>query len=1100
MSSERATLLLKHSERLHAAMERFGTTAHNETELRLGVEPVIRDALRELYALDLDRIRSERTNAAGRLDTAYGGVVVEYEFKMGRARRRHGAEQAISYLTAERQRLGEEKMFSACVTDGIEWGFLLSDEAFTEQRSMFSALPADDVDRFVWYENTVAACQRFLELVGSHPKTPVSGESLSDVFGSGSPDARRCLTLLLEALTAREAHDRADTLYGEWRRALEVAYGTLDNDDQGRYGINEAYDLTIAASLGETLFTLHTFFALVARLVALEILAISVGDQSSRPSTWSALDDSALMRVLRRFERGELPLDLHVANVLHGDVFSWYVERAETNVSLLNAVRSLCTKIDGFAFPRLAFGAGHALDLFRDLYQRLTTRELRGALGEFLTPRWLAEATIEAAMEHGANIETGRILDPTCGTGTFLSPLVARRLRNLRKKGSVPSPSELQEVLDTVVGIDINPVAVVAARMNVLISLGDLAEVGELQIPIWLADSILLPEPPANQVTFTDRYPELIEASYVELATSLEQPFVLPVECLEQPRLARVAAVIRCALDERQSGAAFAAHLETELGPDATEPLATGDQWQNALRVLGVLYGQLLQLVTDGRNGVWTEIIENRFAPLFLEPFDVVLGNPPWLTFTKLPEAWRRKATPIWRNYGLYEAPRISGGDEPASLHTSDLAVLVTGVALDRYLVDGGVLAFVVPKALINGDPGNRAFRKYRLSSGNHPSATRAVDVEFKMLSIDDYSDVHPFSPDASNSPIVFVIRRGSSTTFPVPGRRWQRQVAGATLPSAGWEKVKRGFLKADSVRWEPISTFPPSPLAWWFDSETSFRGEPSRYKYGKGFDTRGANGILFLTLRGRAQGSGTIRVSNDPELGRSAELRRAGPHVANVEAALVVPAIRGRDVSAYKVSPSAWLLLPHSTSARSKPLSESELRAFPGARQFLNNFRPALRARRPYMNFVPTDSLWWQVQGVDHMDSGYFVCISEIASGLAAAVAAPFFSEELGRTVLPIVDHKCTFLNTEDEAEAYYLAGMLNSEAITTLADRFANFIAISPATLRNLPITKFDLANSLHVAISKASRAAHAGVESGPAEVNVVVAKLMAANRSRT
>ena len=145
-------------------------------------------------------------------------------------------------------------------------------------------------------------------------------------------------------------------------------------------------------------------------------------------------------------------------------------------------------------------------------------------------------------------------------------------------------------------------------------------------------------------------------------------------------------------------------------------------------------------------------------------------------------------------------------------------------------------------------------------------------------------------------------------------------------------------------------------------------------------------------------------------------------------------------------------------------------------------------------MNFAPTDSLWWQVQGVDHMDSGYFVCVSEIASGLAAAVAAPFFSEELGRTVLPIVDHKCTFLNTEDEAEAYYLAGMLNSEVITTLAERFANFIAISPATLRNLPITMFDRTNPLHVAISKASKAAHSGVEPAVGELNKAVMKLLA------
>ena len=59
-------------------------------------------------------------------------------------------------------------------------------------------------------------------------------------------------------------------------------------------------------------------------------------------------------------------------------------------------------------------------DVLRDLYQQLLPGRLRGALGEFLTPPWLAEACLRRLEETGAPLASGRVLDPTCGTGTFL--------------------------------------------------------------------------------------------------------------------------------------------------------------------------------------------------------------------------------------------------------------------------------------------------------------------------------------------------------------------------------------------------------------------------------------------------------------------------------------------------------------------------------------------------------------------------------------------------------------------------------------------------------------------------------------------------------
>ena len=62
-------------------------------------------------------------------------------------------------------------------------------------------------------------------------------------------------------------------------------------------------------------------------------------------------------------------------------------------------------------------------DLLKQLYQDLVDPETRHELGEFYTPDWLAELTLEEI-----GYQPGQsLMDPSCGAGTFLF-LAIRRL------------------------------------------------------------------------------------------------------------------------------------------------------------------------------------------------------------------------------------------------------------------------------------------------------------------------------------------------------------------------------------------------------------------------------------------------------------------------------------------------------------------------------------------------------------------------------------------------------------------------------------------------------------------------------------------------
>ncbi|MGA2059759.1 MAG: N-6 DNA methylase [Thermoguttaceae bacterium] len=137
-------------------------------------------------------------------------------------------------------------------------------------------------------------------------------------------------------------------------------------------------------------------------------------------------------------------------------------------------------------------------DLLKALYQELFPRALRHRLGEYYTPDWLARHVLDqVGYSDGL---TQRLLDPACGSGTFLLTAIGRirAARLSSQSGNLPnsSKSELcKYILSHVAGVDLNPLAVMTARANYLIAIRDLLPPAEaieaLEIPVYLGDSIL---------------------------------------------------------------------------------------------------------------------------------------------------------------------------------------------------------------------------------------------------------------------------------------------------------------------------------------------------------------------------------------------------------------------------------------------------------------------------------------------------------------------------------------------------------------------------------------------------------------------------------
>jgi len=112
-------------------------------------------------------------------------------------------------------------------------------------------------------------------------------------------------------------------------------------------------------------------------------------------------------------------------------------------------------------------------DLLGDLYQRYFDPETRKALGEFYTPQPVIDYIMDGVgYERGVSNE--RLIDPSCGSGTFLVEAVERYIADVENFEDDPDWEEHLRDLCTrprIVGLDIHPFAVLMAQIRFVVAI-----------------------------------------------------------------------------------------------------------------------------------------------------------------------------------------------------------------------------------------------------------------------------------------------------------------------------------------------------------------------------------------------------------------------------------------------------------------------------------------------------------------------------------------------------------------------------------------------------------------------------------------------------
>ena len=162
-------------------------------------------------------------------------------------------------------------------------------------------------------------------------------------------------------------------------------------------------------------------------------------------------------------------------------------------------IRQMVVCLDQYDPKTLSVDPVESRDLLKKLYQQLFPKTVRHDLGEYYTPDWLAELVIER-VKYDGNPDK-RVLDRASGSGTFLV-MAINKVREYADKHMIPKHELRSKIVENIVGFDLNPLAVMAARTNYLLALRELLkEGGEIEIPVYLCDSIMTPVDYAELIT-----------------------------------------------------------------------------------------------------------------------------------------------------------------------------------------------------------------------------------------------------------------------------------------------------------------------------------------------------------------------------------------------------------------------------------------------------------------------------------------------------------------------------------------------------------------------------------------------------------------------
>jgi SAM-dependent methyltransferase len=737
----------------------------------------------------------------------------------------------------------------------------------------------------------------------------------------------------------------------------------------------------------DALFVRHTYLVAVAEILAHLVIGVNIANIEPR-----YLMSGAVFR------------QQQIGGVVEADFFDWVVESASGQAFL----RTLALRLSRFDFSH----PDH--DVLKVLYESVIDRETRHSLGEYYTPDWLAQQIIDATVDEPLS---QRVLDPACGSGTFLFWAVRKALL-AEEEAQTTVADAIDRVTKRIVGIDLHPVAVTLARVTVLLAIGRerLQQRRPFSVQVYLGDSMMWRQP--DDLHGVGGLSVFTSDGETLFADQLTFPEDLLTDMARFDRLLD-------ALTEKA----------TDRPPGSAHPSIDGVIRAHGIDVpsrpaVSTAFEVLCRLHDERRNHIWGYYIRNLARPFYLakEKVDRLVGNPPWLAYRYMDPELKERFKDASRRRNLW-----IGGTQATH---QDLAGYFVARSVERFLPVGGRFGFVMPAGVLKG----RQYAGFR--TGNWSAQDEYVNhVDLADREPWRLVDIKP-DPFPVPSCVIFGSRASRYASLPASATNWA-----ARLPQRGnlhWSVV--GPLVTKTNRQIRIAT----------DS-----GSPYREDF-----TQGANLVPRMLMFVKDDPSA-------PSIGAGAGMRALSSHRTtqekrpwkdleslrgNVETRFVHPIHLGETLLPYRLINALEAIIPWDGSHLLSG-THPEIDLYPGlaawwqkAEQLRSRFAPSGLDLNEQIDYRHKLSMQLPPLPIR-------VVYAASGSNLAAAVLTDTAS---------IVEHALYWAPVATTAEGRYLVGILNS---TTLLDEVQDYQPVGQFGPRHFdkyvfepPFARYDSSNPTH------------------------------------
>ena len=919
----------------------------------------------------------------GRMDALLGRTV--FEFKSDLKRERNDAKEGLTRYLAQRESTTGEK-YVGIAADGAEFiAYFLRDGHVVEVGAHRTAADAPR-DLLAWLQGSIAVGE---ELVPD----PIT---ITREFGRQSLAAQRAMDGL-EDLWERHGRRTESRLKRElWDRLLSVAYGAVVGDD--------------------TLFLQHTYLVIVAKSVA-----------------WSAMIDAPPQNATALLH-GTAFSDLGIEGQSESDFFDWVLQAEGGDDLVMRIVRH----VNRFRLRDIR------VDILKALYESLIDPQTRHDLGEYYTPDWLAARMVAEMVTDPLE---QRVMDPACGSGTFLFHAVRAVLDAAEKSGLSPEEAA-RRAARNVAGIDIHPVAVIFARVTFLLAIIPAlrkGHPGRVAVPVYLGDALQwnLARPGEK-----GEHPDMFAGT-----GTLE--ISVPALTVNDPTLRRLdSAILLFPAAVASDAGLFDRVLNTMIDYGSrSETAANFDAWMRRQATvsrddrerLKETYEIMSRLQSEGRNHVWGYVARNLARPVWLsseaQKADVVIGNPPWLAYRNMRGEYQDRFRAEARASKIWWSGRGTSANDLSAYFFQRAAAL--------YMRKTGRITFVMPYAAMS----RRAYTKFRRGE-----VARFGRVEFRMR----FTSAWAFGPEVRPlfevpSCVLFAQLYDAARVAPLPKAVLEFK---GNLPRRDADEAQ---AKAKLVR----------ATASWPKVASGRRGSPYRKSFRNGA-TLWPRRLIFVQS---IISTGMLPQNPEAPLVRGRignqdkpPWKSLEPPQGTVEKKFLRPVLLGESIVPYRVLEPLQAVIPWDEERHALLDSTAAARrGYPKLAQWLEKTEAIWNEHgRKRRSLLDQYDFFGQLC-VQFPVAPIRVVYTKAGTNLAASVVA----DELS-----IIDQKLYWTSLAGWEEALYLCGILNSE---TLQTRVSPYQAQGQWGARdfdkyvfNLPIPRFDGNNPLHLQIFEAAQVA--------------------------